>query len=551
VLATDAAMGETRPVLSRMPNETQVSGLMLIRAREDDGDWQGEVELRLEVAQGVLDQVRLAVPEQWSSSLRAEGAVLERSSAALGEPRQQVILRPPQAVSGPLRMTLRGPLASSDAGVRAPDVGILGLPRVQRLVLLDLRAGAERIDWDTAGLLAAERQSPDLPPEWQVAGSELLRVVTPRFDAAARVQRPARAAPRVLLADIHAELHSPQRLVATATFQVQPAGARGAILAMPPGCRLVQILADGVPAQYTPAGLRLWKIATPSRDLPYSLTLVYDAAIPLVPEMAQEFYLPAPRLVGAEVERTIWTVISNPGVTRANGADAALQTCSSYETELTRLEVAVSALEDVVAAQGTDVPPAVVADSFQRWHAAYRAAHRRLEALGRPQGENAAALAQRLVAAENDVAKVEKRMTPSTAGDATETTSLAMSPAYEPFGQTNYFTALGAAERPAIRLLPRPVSAGPSAATLAGFVALASLALGLLLRWCAAQEWLISHGHLVLAAAGLAWWLLAPQGWIGWLLVLAAVWLSFLWPWRQRSYDHGSSIRRLSLNKVS
>jgi hypothetical protein len=267
--------------------------------------------------------------------------------------------------------------------------------------------------------------------------------------------------------------------------------------------------------------------------------------------MAHEFRLPAPRLVGAEVERTIWTVISNPGVTRANGADAALQTSSSYEIELTRLEVAVSALEDAVAAQGTDVPPTVVADSFQRWHAAYRAALRRLEALGRPVGDNAAALAQRLVAAENDVAKVEKRMTPSAAVDATETSSLAMSPAYEPFGETNYFTADGAAEATSIRLLAPPVSTSPSAATLAALVALGSLALGLLLRWSPAQEWIIAHGHLVLAAAGFAWWLLAPLGCLGWLLVLAALWLSFLWPWRQRSYDHGSSIRRLSLSKVS
>jgi hypothetical protein len=68
----------------------------------------------------------------------------------------------------------------------------------------------------------------------------------------------------------------------------------------------------------------------------------------------------------------------------------------------------------------------------------------------------------------------------------------------------------------------RTFAAGLGATLLIG-LGLIAVPLG---RWHVAQEWLAAHAHLLLALAGLLWWLVAPLGWLGWLAVLAALWLS-------------------------
>ncbi len=47
----------------------------------------------------------------------------------------------------------------------------------------------------------------------------------------------------------------------------------------------------------------------------------------------------------------------------------------------------------------------------------------------------------------------------------------------------------------------------------------------------AARAPLLAHAHFILGAAGFAWWLLAPYGWLGLLLMLVAVWLALRLPW--------------------
>jgi hypothetical protein len=53
------------------------------------------------------------------------------------------------------------------------------------------------------------------------------------------------------------------------------------------------------------------------------------------------------------------------------------------------------------------------------------------------------------------------------------------------------------------------------------------------------QSWLASQGHLLLAVAGVVWWILVPTvfGWLGWLAVLTAAGLAMRPPWRTAAMD--------------
>ena len=97
--------------VSRTANEPKVQGQMISRADQADGDWQAEVYLNLEVAGGVLDEIQLAVPEEWSEGLSVEPSMEQRVADSLGESRRQLTLRPREAISGKLQVRIRGPLS--------------------------------------------------------------------------------------------------------------------------------------------------------------------------------------------------------------------------------------------------------------------------------------------------------------------------------------------------------------------------------------------------------------------------------------------------------
>ena len=46
------------------------------------------------------------------------------------------------------------------------------------------------------------------------------------------------------------------------------------------------------------------------------------------------------------------------------------------------------------------------------------------------------------------------------------------------------------------------------------------------------RRWLASHAMLLLAIAGIIWYLAAPLPWLGWLAVLGAGWLALRTPAR-------------------
>ena len=165
------------PMVTRWPNQPRVTGQMFIRADEADGDWRGEAQLNLQIADGVLDELRLAIPEAWAGALEVEPAIEQRMEANSLEPRRQLTLRPRQAVTGDFRLRIRGPIHSGASGLVAPDVSVLGRSEIERLVLLDRGSPGQPIDWEMAGLQAAGSSDAEkLPPEWRETGADLFRV---------------------------------------------------------------------------------------------------------------------------------------------------------------------------------------------------------------------------------------------------------------------------------------------------------------------------------------------------------------------------------------
>jgi hypothetical protein len=84
---------------------------------------------------------------------------------------------------------------------------------------------------------------------------------------------------------------------------------------------------------------------------------------------------------------------------------------------------------------------------------------------------------------------------------------------------------------------PVPTAARKATTLWAGAFAALSLVLLVALPRRRVQDWLAANAALLIAVAGVVWWLVAPWPVAGWVLVAAAVWLSLRWTWPRGGYE--------------
>jgi hypothetical protein len=544
-LASGSSIGDTQPRLSRSVNHPRLSGSLQIQVQEDDGSWLAETRLDLAVTGGLLDEVWLSIPAEWSGPL----TIQQRAGAELanvpehqvlpipGELRRHLLIRPLKAVKDRLELTISGPLASGASGMEAPDVSLLADSladegAVRRLVLLDTRAGAEQIEWETTGLLAMQKEDQTLPVEWQAADGQALLVVAPRFSAKAKLRASAVTSPQVLLAETAARLGASRHVALTSTFTIEPNGAADATFTLPPGWRLIQAQLDGALADARPAGLRTWRVAAPSTSLPYRLTIVADGRLPLDGAGEGRFSLAAPQVLGMATKHSAWIVAGGPYRAAAAGGQR-LRSGAMAELALLRLETAAAGLSEVADAVANELPTKVQAEAFRAWWHDFQAAAGRLATL-----PATAERTQRRAVAEQAAERARQRML---AGGLLEEDDLvpatpAVEPAKSMLAESCYVADGDAHAITLVAASPPPIEE-PSSAGWAAALAALSLASLVVLPQPRVRDWLAVHAALLVAAAGIVWWLVAPWGVAGWLLVAAAVWLSLRWTWPRGGYE--------------
>jgi len=549
-LVNNPAAGSKPLPVTRIPNKPQLAGTMLIRTDEADGDWRCEANLDLHVSGGVMDVLRLTINEDWTGPLEIEPPMDYRLEAGASAPRRQLVLRPKQPLSGHARLSLRGQLSSGGSGIRAPDIELVGGSKIERFVLLDRGSAGQRIDWDTTGLSPASSEAlAALPPEWNGVPGELFRAAGPRFDATAHMRQNTTSAPRVHLADVRVTLLPARRAVLHAVMTIHPASARQAAFTLPPGYRLVQALIDDLPAPCVAQGLRTWQVAAPAA-MPYRLTIVCDTALPADDVAAGSLRLESPQLMGMDAQKTMWSVRSSEGIPGERSPTVTIsqhtglpQPCTAAEAGLARMEAAGQALDEVASANTANVPIAVIGESSQRWQRDFDTAKAALDQL-LAESDPSDDLNSKRQAVVEAAAKARQRLSPATVSNDLSPTS---PPGRIAADKGADLIAMGSGHIDALRLSVRPdAQAAPSRAGIAWGVALFSIVCGLLTALPRGRDWISENGRFLVAACGVAWWLLAPVGWLGWLLVAAALWLTLRPTASSYRAEAGSPLQRFA-----
>lgn len=250
-------------------NQCQPSDLeQLTWLRYSNQQWQAEVNFRFTAVDGVLDLVRLSVPSAWAANIEvlSPGASTEISQQP-GDNRHELIVRPLVPFSGECQLKLRAAVKfPAGENVSAPDFVAADFPAGERFWLLPRQVGIEAVSWDVERM----SQSPAaLAGAWSdvpTQASLVYRALGERPRAVMSAVKASTDLARVRLCDVRLTL-SGGRLSGVAAFDLSPGGRATCPLMLDAAWQLVEVGVGGAAVMPIHRGAGKWEVPLRSNRL--------------------------------------------------------------------------------------------------------------------------------------------------------------------------------------------------------------------------------------------------------------------------------------------
>lgn len=536
LVASMSGVNAVRELPVRLVVNQPQAEVTLVTALERKADlWQAEVDCLLEVRQGLVDLLKLEVPANWEAPLQLDPPLPHWIVPATGERPATLMIRPHTAVDSQLRLRITSGLdISSGQRVTAPTVAALDVQRSRSYIRLPDLAAMQRLEWETRGLLPSVLPDVLLEAEAskQMTAGTVYEVVGNDVQAVLRSTSKGDRVPVVWLADNQLVVHDVNAWYGVARFDIDPAGAESCPLIVPEGYELIRVRLGKQPATFTKNDKGNWDVMLWASDLPQQIEVVYRRLSPGAEGTRFDTTaVAAPTLGTLPVQRTLWTMHTAPEISLEPEDSEA-----DFERGLEFALIRLGSLESSLRA-ASEVQVEHPADELERWAEPWllqwSRAREQLEQklnLSPSLGENPALQAEiNLLDVEHAQAidslklgglherLLREQGTASLSSDLLELGTL-----------PNYTVRQISADGPLVKL---PLSAASTFGrglwyALAMFAAMAAGAWAL---WNADRrmQWLSFLRRWSLAAmvtGGILWWLYLSPSWLGWVIVLAALW---------------------------
>jgi hypothetical protein len=541
-----------RATLSIRPNHPELRARQTTVLRFDGEQREAKVEFQIDVAHGLVDELWLRVPPEWSGPYEVDPPATVKVQKTPGETQRRLVVEPSASIAGRYRLVVTGPLAApAGQRVRVPEI-VLEDARLDRHVLiLPTQAQLHPVAWDVQGLkeipLPKDFPAPPVARESFVA----YQVDGPSFHA---VLRPLSGVAQVHLADVSLAWRADGGYTAVALLDVETAGRRQATLRMPEGSRLVAVRVGGIPASPEAAGRNRWKLAFVPSGLPQRVEVVFEGVAASADVLGARRF-ESPTLEDHAVRRTLWTISGPPSL--CEGKAVGLPSIDRREQDLIRLRSLTAMLKGAEDFSGEEpVQPKNWRAAWSgRWLAARDAAGRWL-AIGSGEEESVGSDGGRIV---NPSGSAADRRDSLQRELSVLGASVAWAAENRPVGGEAAAAGRSAADNPPALwqfCLDRPDNAARClAADGATSVVLdyqprgsdswwgrflAACGLGLVVAACLTGSrrgvlpaFVSRWPHVLGVAAGLAWWLWLWPSAFGWLIILASLICSIRSGWRR------------------
>ncbi len=302
-------VAEKSPTLGEValkPNQPVFKAKQLLWLRQEDRQWRAGVDCRVQVVQGLVDELHFDVSPSWTGPYAISTNAKIDAADIPGE-RRRVTVVPSKAIAGEFGFCLSG-LLKFEPGERPvmPEIALRQARELSRWVALPRNLQGQETNWEVSGLNVVNLPgafSGSIDPKLY----DICEATAEHPQAVLRQQGQNTASPHVGLADIRLAWQTDGAWRGVATFDLAPDGASACPLQLPQGCELVAATVDGLPVQPQLRKQGEWNLNLHSDRLPQRVAVVYRGTIAAANRPGiHEFF--APTLGEIPVEQTLWTV---------------------------------------------------------------------------------------------------------------------------------------------------------------------------------------------------------------------------------------------------
>jgi len=299
---------EPAPVILNLKrNRPQTEAEQVVWLRDTAEGWRVQLDCRIQVVKGLLDELRIAVPATFEGPYRLDGSAgASLRSEMTSDGGRSLRVRPAEPIAGTYTFRLSGRL--SPAPGEAPGVPrlvIMPADKNRTWVRLPRYLEDRPVDWKTQGL--RKEPVPDYLDDPALADAHTTYRMMGKSYRAVRASTDQRdVKTSVDLADVRVAWQSDGTRRGVATFDLQVGSSGQCRLRVPPDCRLVAARLEDAPLPLRYMQDDVWRVPLGPRRLPQRLTVVFTSKATEPGMSVQRFDVPWPEDV--EVARTLWTV---------------------------------------------------------------------------------------------------------------------------------------------------------------------------------------------------------------------------------------------------
>lgn len=290
------------------PNRPRVTGSLVTGLSLSDDQWKATAELHLDISSGSIDAIRFHIPEELTGRIELVPPVDQQLYLAPGERGRLLVVRLPAPVDREFRLTLTSDL-SLPAGdpIHVPELRVLDVATLNRYIVLPTRLQRQKALWETSGLQSTELPEEHLQPENE-SDFAIYQVVGPRVQAVLREVERLTGTPQVALTDYQLRWSRDGQAHGVATFYLEPSRLAEVELALPPELEPLHFKVAGLPAVGRLVAPNRWKVPVGPELLPQLVEVLFAAKMPPHLRNRSEIVLSAPTLVGIPSNQTLWTI---------------------------------------------------------------------------------------------------------------------------------------------------------------------------------------------------------------------------------------------------
>jgi len=308
VFLVDRNAKESRVEVRR--NALEVTSQQVVSINRINGQWVGEIDLKIGLKKGTLDMLRLRIPPEFPGPFTLDPDIPYRVENLASSESRVLLVRLPEGISGDYRLMIRGPLniAAGDL-VSCPVVSADEIDKSTRYVVLPKQVDLQDVQWKTSGLV--KRSIPEDPQDasWSDKSFESFLVTGETYRAVLKSLNTPRQSPSVRLADIKIKGRALDRYLGRAMFDLEPAGLSRVRIHLPADAQLLGARVEGLAAPPQRRG-KVWELELGSENLSQFIEVLYEA--PLSTDSEGVLAADAPQLYAEsekiEIINTLWSM---------------------------------------------------------------------------------------------------------------------------------------------------------------------------------------------------------------------------------------------------